>query len=129
MLKITYTETGFYLETTNISLETFAQERLVLSLRTGQPFYSAKSHASLLVPIEIPPDLALLEAQGKQEEYGEVLFSQADQQYAEVSLSGIWLSTDAHAEAGIFAAELSPAMERYVCDLWYATTMQKIENP
>ncbi len=128
MLKITYTATGFYLETTNVSLEAFAQERLVLSLRTGQPFYTAKSHASLLIPIEIPPDLALLEAQGKQEEYGEVLFSQADQQYAEVSLSGIWLATDPHAEEGIFAAQLAPAMERYVCDLWYSTTMQKTET-
>lgn len=117
MLKLTYTENGLHIERLTCSVEQFAENRLLLSLRSGQPFYTVKSHASLLLLADIP-DLSLLEAGGRCEQAGAMLLEPVDRHYIEVSLTGTWIATDAHVEEGIFAVTLGDDAEAHLYELW-----------
>ena len=54
MLKITYTNTGFYLEHLQDSLETWLLDRVLLCLRASTSIYVEPSTASVLLPGDLP---------------------------------------------------------------------------
>ncbi|HEY9876395.1 MAG TPA: alr0857 family protein [Candidatus Obscuribacterales bacterium] len=118
MLKLTYTETGFYLERLAQSLEDWVAQRVVLALRVGTSFCVEPSTASFLLPDDMPelPDLESV----VQREYVEgISLSICDAEYVEVSLKGSWLSADPDDEEGIFVTALGDRTEFFLFKLWH----------
>ena len=124
MLKLTYTENGFYLELLAQPLEEWVTARVMLALRTGTSLCVEPSNASFLLPADLP-ELQALERQGQTEDAMALCLCDAD--YVEVSLQGTWLSSDADAEEGIFVTVMSYAVEFFLFKLWQeAQTMTSV---
>lgn len=124
MLKLTYTENGFYLELLAQPLEDWVTARVMLALRTGTSLCVEPSSASFLLPTDLP-QLQALERQGQTEDAMALCLCDAD--YVEVSLQGTWLSSDADAEEGIFVTVMSYAVEFFLFKLWQeAQTMTSV---
>lgn len=124
MLKLTYTENGFYLELLAQPLEEWVTARVMLALRTGTSLCVEPSSASFLLPTDLP-QLQALERQGQTEDAMALCLCDAD--YVEVSLQGTWLSSDADAEEGIFVTVMSYAVEFFLFKLWQeAQTMTSV---
>ena len=124
MLKLTYTENGFYLELMAQPLEEWVTARVMLALRTGTSLCVEPSNASFLLPTDLP-ELQALERQGQTEEAIALCLCDAD--YVEVSLQGTWLSSNADAEEGIFVTVMSYAVEFFLFKLWQeAQTMTSV---
>lgn len=116
MLKITYTENGFYLELLTKSLETWLANRVLVCLRATASIYVEPSTASLLLPIDLPyfRHLEALENQSN----GVVRLDLCDDYSAEVSLQGTWVTTDEESEEGIFVCSLDDHTEFFLYQLW-----------
>jgi hypothetical protein len=116
MLKITYTENGFYLEHLNESLETWLANRVLICLRATASIYVEPSTASLLLPINLPyfRDLETLEDRSS----NVLELSICDDYSAEVSLQGTWVTTDEDSEEGIFVSSLDERTEFFLYQLW-----------
>lgn len=118
MLKLTYIETGFYLEPLAQSLEEWVALRVIFALRVGDPIYVEPSTAAFLLPADLP-ELKLLADQVKQQGT-DVELCTCDAEYVEVILLGTWLATDAENANGVFVAALSDSTERLLVKLWYS---------
>lgn len=116
MLKITYTENGFYLEHLTESLETWLANRVLVCLRATASIYVEPSTASLLLPIDLPyfRDLEALEDRSSNLLESIV----CDDNCAEVSLQGTWVTTDEDSEEGIFVSSLDERTEFFLYQLW-----------
>ena len=116
MLKITYTENGFYLERFNESLETWLSNRVLVCLRATASVYVEPSTASLLLPIVLPyfRDLEALEDSST----NVLELNLCDEYSAEVSLQGTWVTTDEDNEEGIFVCNLEERTEFFIYQLW-----------
>ena len=115
MLKITYTENGFFLERLTDSLETWLSQRLLVCLRAAASVYVEPSTASLLLPLNVPY-FRHLEALG---DGGNVLeLNLCDEYSAEVSLQGNWVTTDRDSEEGIFVCNLDEHTEFFLYQSW-----------
>jgi len=115
MLKLTYTENGFYLELLAQPLEEWVTARVILALRAGTSLCVEPSNASFLLPADLP-QLQALERQGQTEDAIALCLCDAD--YVEVSLQGTWLSSDSGGEEGIFVTVMSYAVEFFLFKLW-----------
>ncbi|NEP58092.1 MAG: hypothetical protein F6K31_13880 [Symploca sp. SIO2G7] len=115
MLKLTYTENGFYLELLAQPLEEWVSARVMLALRSGTSLCIEPSNASFLLPADLP-QLQSLERQGQTEEAIALCLCDAD--YVEISLQGTWLSSDPNSEEGIFVTVMSHAVEFFLFKLW-----------
>ena len=116
MLKITYTENGFYLERLTDSLETWLANRLLVCLRATASVYVEPSTASLLLPIDLPyfGDIEALE-----DHSNNILeLNVCDDDSAEVSLQGIWVTTEENSEEGIFVCHLDERTEFFLHQSW-----------
>ena len=115
MLKITYTETGFYLEYLTESLETCVGKRTLVSLRAATSIYVQPYTASLMLNANLPyvKDLKTL---AKDNEI--VDLSVCDDQYLEISLQGTWVSSQENSEEGVFVCELNQNTEFFLNRLW-----------
>ncbi len=117
MLKLTYTENGFYLEQITQPLEEWVTTRVMLALRSGTTFWIEPGTAALLLPADLPYLDKL--AQVAQVDGGASLdLSLGDADNLEVSLQGTWLATDAEQEEGIFVCSLSDRAEFFLYKLW-----------
>jgi hypothetical protein len=116
MLKITYTENGFYLEHLSESLETWLANRVLICLRATASIYVEPSTASLLLPIDLPYFRALETLDDRSSNVLELNI--CDDYSAEVSLQGTWVTTDEDSEEGIFVSSLDERTEFFLYQLW-----------
>jgi hypothetical protein len=113
MLKLTYTENGFYMERLAQSIEDWVTARVILALRVGTNLCVESSTASFLLPSDMP-QLRHLERQ--QEDA--IALSVCDAEYIEVSLQGTWMTSDIDGAEGVFVTSMSYAIEFFVIKLW-----------
>lgn len=104
MLKLTYTENSFSLEYFNESWENWVNTRVLLALQSAMNIYLESSSASFLIPSKFPylADLC-------QENRVEICL--CDAEFVEVTLKGMWLTSDAESDAGVFVTALSEYAE------------------
>ena len=117
MLKLTYTETSFYLEHLVQPLEEWVLARVILSLRVGQKLLIEPSTASFLLPTDLP-GVALLQASAQLDKTEAITIDVCDAEYIEVSLRGTWLAADGESAEGIFIAVTSDSTEFFIFKLW-----------
>ena len=115
MLKLTYTENGFYMERLAQPLEDWVTARVILALRAGTNLCVESSTASFLLPADMP-QLRHLERQ--QEGEDAIALSICDAEYIEVSLQGTWMTSDLEGAEGIFVASMNYAVEFFLLKLW-----------
>ena len=115
MLKLTYTEHGFYLEHLAQPLEEWVTARVILAVRAGSRLCVEPSTASFLLPADMP-QLRHLERQ--QEGEDAIALCVCDTDYIEVTLQGTWMTSDSEGEAGIFVTSMSYAVEFFLLKLW-----------
>ena len=117
MLKLTYLETGFYLEYLAKSLEDWVQERVVLALRVGESLYIEPSTAAFLLPMD-SPGLDILTVEIRRQDPELISLSVCDAEYIEVSIKGTWVSSNADSNEGVFVAAMSHSIEFFLLKLW-----------
>lgn len=117
MLKLTYTETNFYLEHLAQSLEEWVALRVILALRVGECVCVEPSTASFLLPADLP-GLDLLEAEAQRQGAEAIALCACDAEYVEVSLKGTWLASDSESAEGVFVTAMSHSAEFFVLKLW-----------
>lgn len=120
MLKLTYIETGFYLESLAQSLEEWVALRVVFALRLSDRIYVESSTAAFLLPADLP-GLNLLADEVKRQGTDEIELCICDAEYIEVILKGTWLATKAESANGVFVAALSYSTECLLMKLWHCT--------
>ncbi|RCJ42618.1 hypothetical protein A6769_36965 [Nostoc punctiforme NIES-2108] len=117
MLKLTYTQSSFYLECLTISLEEWLVQRVILSLRVGQSLSIQPSTASLLLPADLL-GLEVLKAEVKRDHTGFITLCACDAEYMEVTLQGSWLLDSSEDAVGVFFATISHHTEFFLHKLW-----------
>ncbi|HBB30617.1 MAG TPA: hypothetical protein DC064_01875 [Cyanobacteria bacterium UBA9273] len=117
MLKLTYTETSFYLERLAGSLEEWVATRVTLALRAGSTLYVEPSTASFLLPADLP-ELVDLEKVMQYHRAEGITLSVCDADYVEVSLKGTWMTSEPNGEEGVFVVSSSDRTEFFLCKLW-----------
>jgi hypothetical protein len=115
MLKLTYTENGFYLERLAQPLEEWVTARVILALRAGTSLVVEPSTASFLLPADLP-QLRHLERHKEGEDA--IALSICDAEYIEVSLQGTWMTSDSDGAEGIFVTSISYNVEFFLLKLW-----------
>ena len=117
MLKLTYIETGFYLEYLAKSLEEWVQGRVILALRVGETLCIEPTTASFLLPADLP-GVETLAVEVKRLDLESVSLSVCDAEYIEVSIEGTWISSKADSTEGVFVAAMSYSIEFFLLKLW-----------
>src|SRR5919202_2517253 len=115
MLKLTYTENGFYLERLAQPIEDWVGARVILALRAGTSLCVEPSTASFLLPANLP-QLRHLERQ--QEGEDAIALSLCDAEYVEVSLQGSWMTSNTDGAGGVFVTSMSYVVEFFLIKLW-----------
>jgi hypothetical protein len=117
MLKLTYTETGFYLELVPTSIEDWVQSRVVLAVRVSQSLCVEPSRASFLLPANLPGiDILKKSATCGDREIMTVCVCDAD--YLEVTLHGSWIYNGCDDGNGVFVAKMEDKIEFFLHKLW-----------
>ncbi|WP_427161373.1 alr0857 family protein [Aliinostoc sp. HNIBRCY26] len=123
MLKLTYTESSFYLEYLALSLEEWVKTRVILALRVGQSVCVEPSTASFLLPADLP-GIEALKAEARFADREIIDVSTSDAEYVEITLRGYWLSDGYEDGDGVFVTMISDApnsrTELFVYKLWQA---------
>ncbi|NEO26640.1 MAG: hypothetical protein F6K03_07015 [Kamptonema sp. SIO4C4] len=128
MLKLTYTENGFWLEQITQPMEDWVNKRVLLALRSATPLYVEPSSAAFLLPVDLP-HWEKLEALAQQEGSNAIGLAIGDEEYMEVSLDGTWLVSDPNSEEGIFVTTMSDRAEFFLYKLWKeAEAMASIQD-
>ncbi|MDZ8221995.1 alr0857 family protein [Nostoc sp. ChiVER01] len=117
MLKLTYTESSFYLECLTLSLEEWVAQRVILALRVGQSLCIEPSTASFLLPIDLP-GVEVLKAEVKRDDGEIIALSACDAEYMEVTLRGSWLLDSSKDAVGVFFTTMSDRAEFFLHKLW-----------
>ncbi|MEQ9670296.1 alr0857 family protein [Coleofasciculus sp. G2-EDA-02] len=117
MLKLTYTENGFYLERLSGSLEEWVTSRVMLALRAASSLWVESSTASFLLPADMP-QLADLEKAVRQQTIDDISLSICDADFIEVTLKGNWMTSNPNGEEGVFVVNLSDRTEFFLSKLW-----------
>jgi hypothetical protein len=117
MLKLTYTESSFYLECLTLSLEEWVAQRVILALRVGQSFCIEPSTASFLLPVDLP-GVEVLKAEVKKDDREIIALSACDAEYMEVTLRGSWLLDSSKDAVGVFFTTMSDRAEFFLHKLW-----------
>ena len=115
MLKLTYTENGFYLERLAQPLEEWVTARVILALRAGTNLCVEPSTASFLLPVDMPQ---LRHLERHQEGEDAIALSICDAEYVEVSLKGTWMTSDTEGVEGVFITSMSYNVEFFLIKLW-----------
>ncbi|NJL65238.1 MAG: hypothetical protein HC903_29920 [Methylacidiphilales bacterium] len=123
MLKLTYTETDFYLECLTQSIEDWVQARVILALRVGQSLYVEPSTASFLLPVSLPGVDVLKKSicgdnQGSLRDRDIMTVCVCDSEYIEVTLHGSWMSGGCDDANGVFVTKMSDRTECFLHKLW-----------
>ncbi|MBD2532205.1 hypothetical protein H6G97_22535 [Nostoc flagelliforme FACHB-838] len=117
MLKLTYTESSFYLECLTLSLEEWVAQRVILALRVGQSLCIEPSTASFLLPVDLP-GVEVLKAEVKRDDREIIALSACDAEYMEVTLRGSWLLDSSKDAVGVFFTTMSDRAEFFLHKLW-----------
>jgi hypothetical protein len=117
MLKLTYTESSFYMEFLAQSLEEWVQSRVILALRVGQCLCVEPSTASFLLPVDIP-GVEMLETLVRREDSEIIALCTCDNEYIEVTLRGSWLSNGSKDADGVFVTAMSDRTEFFLHKIW-----------
>jgi len=117
MLKLTYTESSFYMERLAQSPEQLVGRRAMLAMRVGQKIVVEPSSAAFLLPMDLDA-MSMLEEAIREEGNDTIALCDADEQDAEVSLGGTWITTDVRGESGVFVTVLSDRVEFLLLKLW-----------
>ncbi|AUB38712.1 hypothetical protein LC613_25900 [Nostoc sphaeroides CHAB 2801] len=117
MLKLTYTESSFYLECLTLSLEEWVAQRVILALRVGQSLCIEPSTASFLLPVDLP-GVEVLKAEVKRDDGEIIALSACDAEYMEVTLRGSWLLDSSKDAVGVFFTTMSDRAEFFLHKLW-----------
>ena len=120
MLKLTYTESGFYMERLAQSPEQLVALRVMLAMRVGQKIVVEPSSAAFLLPVNLP-QLSMLEVAVQKEGGETITLCVADDEFVEVSLGGSWITVDPEQENGVFITALSEQIELLLFKLWQVT--------
>ncbi|MEH2438217.1 MAG: alr0857 family protein [Nostoc sp.] len=115
MLKLTYTESSFYLECLTLSLEEWVAQRVILALRVGQSLCIEPSTASFLLPVDLA---GVLKAEVKRDDGEIIALSACDAEYMEVTLRGSWLLDSSKDAVGVFFTTMSDRAEFFLHKLW-----------
>ena len=116
MLKITYTETGFYLEHLKDTLEAWIATRVLLCLRAATSIYVEPSTASFLLPEDLP---YFDQLKNLQTDHGETMtLIPNEDNFLEVCLQGTWITAAADSEEGVFVCSLCDRTEFFLYQLW-----------
>jgi hypothetical protein len=115
MLKVTYLESGLYLEHLQETVENWITLRVILALRMGHRLVVERSTASLLLPISLVKR-SDLEALARQEDA--IWLAQVDAEYMEVCLQGTWVSSGEQESEGVFITALDSTIESVLFNLW-----------
>ncbi|MBE9168171.1 hypothetical protein IQ238_11825 [Pleurocapsales cyanobacterium LEGE 06147] len=132
MLKLTYTENGFYLEYLTESLENWVAKRTLLCLRTANSIYIEPSTASFLLSVDLAylSDVEALRAEnGKMLDLticGAAAPATQDREWIEVSLKGTWITDKEDSQEGIFVCVLSEGAETCLYELWKQASMEAL---
>lgn len=122
VLKLNYTEMGLSLERVEVSLDVWIAQWVQLSVRTGRAVHVEPSRAALLVPVgDALVALKEVLANEAADIFSDLRVIPVDEENAEISLRGLWISQDLEAEEGIFAVALGDRAEAAIAQLWQAT--------
>ena len=117
MLKLTYTESGFYMERLAKSPEQLVALRAILAMRVGHTFVMEPSSAAFLLPASLAA-MSMLEETVRREGGEAIALCPADDKYVEVSLGGSWITSSPEEDNGLFIAKLSDRLEFLLFKLW-----------
>ncbi|NEO82794.1 MAG: hypothetical protein F6J87_00815 [Spirulina sp. SIO3F2] len=117
MLKLTYTENGFWLEHLTQTMETWVNSRVLVALRAAMPLTVEPSTASFLLPVQVS-GLDELEALANHQHPGTIAMDPCDAEYIEVCLSGTWVMSDDEGNEGVFVTRLNDEAELLIYKLW-----------
>ena len=118
MLKLTYTDNNFYLERLSESLTDWLTVRILLYLRAAESICVKPSVASFSIVADLAhwKDLIALQADNK------IQVNLCDAEYMEVSLEGIWVTSEEQTNEGVFVCILSKQAEILLDRLWQICT-------
>ena len=111
MLKVTYTDTGLYLEYGPEPLDLLLSDRVCMYAHAQHPISVQPMTASILLP-------AALVAHQHLERFQDLQLTWCDRDWLEVSLSGLWITEDPDQDVGIFMTELESRVELRLLRLW-----------
>ncbi|MEM9116749.1 MAG: alr0857 family protein [Cyanobacteria bacterium P01_F01_bin.56] len=111
MLKVTYTETGLHLEYCSEPLSQVLSDRVCTYARAQRPITVQPLKAS--IPLAATLVAALMGSQ-----FQDFELTRCDQDWFEVTLSGLWLTEVPDREDGIFMTELDIRLEQRLLSLW-----------
>lgn len=117
MLKLTYTESSFHLESLALSLEEWVAQRVIFAMRVGQCLCVEPSTASFLLPVDLL-GVETLRAEVRRDDREIMALSVCDAQFIEVTLQGSWLSEDCDEVEGVFVTTMSDRAEFFLHKLW-----------
>ncbi|BAZ05400.1 alr0857 family protein [Calothrix sp. NIES-3974] len=117
MLKLTYTETSFHLESIAQSLEDWVQARVRLALRVGQSFCVEPSTASFLLPNYLL-GIEQLQTELRFPDSENLSLAVCDTEYIEVILRGAWLTSGCNEDMGVFVTAMREKTELFLYKLW-----------
>ena len=121
MLKVTYTDTGLYLEYCPDPLDLLLSDRVCMYAHAQRAIGVQPMRASILL------SATLLSHQGL-ERFQEIEVASCDRDWFEVTLPGLWLTEDPDQEIGIFVTELDPRLEHRLLWMWQLTQQSQIQN-
>ncbi len=109
MLKLMYTDTGIYLEQLTQPLNAWVEMRLAFAIQVGSSLYVEAGRGSFLLPNTVVLDHKIHE---------QIEIDRCDEDTLEISLEGLWLSSDGTQHEGILAVELDPELEYHLFQVW-----------
>ncbi|MDB9527756.1 hypothetical protein PN498_17305 [Oscillatoria sp. CS-180] len=111
MLKVTYADTGICLEYCVEPLDLLLSDRVRMYVHARRAVSIQPTKAS------IPFPAALINQKGW-EQFQSLDWAWCDQDWLEITLSGVWLTEEPNQEIGIFLTELDLCLEQRLLRLW-----------
>lgn len=111
MLKLTYAENSFDLEYIDQPWENWINIRVVLALQSGCNIHVQNTTASFTIKLD-SFEFAELSKAVQNDNKIEIYYCDVD--VAEVSLKGVWLSSNVDSEEGVFVTTLNTLTEFYL---------------
>lgn len=115
MLKITYTDSGLFLECLSQPLEALVAQRCVLSIRSGQSQFLQSAYAAVPLQADLPGIENLRRSCAA---HPTLALDWCDHHLLELTVQGTWLATSPGSDEGVFVTELDVGLETHILELW-----------
>jgi hypothetical protein len=116
MLKFIYTEAGLHLELLDADLGDWIESRLKFG-RGYEDLLVRAERAFFLLPDRLG-EIVMLDFYLRCDQVQTVTIDSCDENYAEIGLSGYWLSTAVDIAEGVFITQLPDRIEAYLYQLY-----------